>query len=434
MTDVQVIAASTVTAPRAPRLPARVREDFPIFGSDVDGRPLVYLDNAATTQKPQSVIDAISTFYATANSNVGRGVYPLSMRAGEIYERARAKVQAFINAAHAHEIVFTKNTTEAVNLVAASYGHGALGPDDEILITGMEHHSNLLPWRMLCDRSGAMLRVVPTDADGAIDLADLESMLSERTRLVAVAHISNVLGTLNPVEEIIAASHRQGIPVLVDGAQAVARRRIDVQELDADFYCFSAHKMYGPMGVGVLYGKAELLERLDPYQTGGGTAKGVSYTGEIDFMPVPFRLEAGTPNVAGAVGLAAAIDYLLGIGYDAIGAHDTELLQRTLTAIAKHDGARALGDVSVLDGGIVSFVVGELHPYDVGNHLSAFGIAVRTGVHCAIPFVDSLDIVGTVRLSIGVYNTEEEIDLVAEALATVAPGPWTTERPTVRFL
>ena len=427
------IASLRSQTPSRSALAASVREDFPILATKMAGKPLVYLDNAATTQKPRCVIDAESTYYTTSNSNFGRGVYPLSIRSSELYEQARRNVQAFLNAEHPREIIFTKNTTEAINLVAASYGRADLASGDEILITGMEHHSNLLPWRILCDQVGAILRVVSTGPDGAIQADDVRNMLNERTRLVAVAHISNVLGTLNPIAEIIAYSHRHDIPVLIDGAQAVARRRVDVRDLDADFYCFSGHKMYGPMGTGVLYGKAERLERLIPYQTGGGTAKGVSYSDPIEFMPLPHRLEAGTPNIAGTVGLSAAIDYLLELGYDRIAAHDTELLKRMLRVVAEHDGVEVAGDPAVLAGGIVSFTVRGVHPFDVGNHLASFGIAARTGAHCAIPFVDSLDLVGTVRISVGVYNTEEEIDLVGEALASVTPGRWTAEHPTARM-
>jgi cysteine desulfurase/selenocysteine lyase len=412
---------------------AEVRTAFPFFQqSDVE--PLIYFDNGATTQKPRRVIDAMSTFYETANCNVGRGVYRLSMQASDIYEGARATVTRFIGATDPRTLIFTKNATESVNLAAGAFGDQVVGTGDEVLITGMEHHSNLLPWRMLCERRAARLVVVPTDTQGRVTIEDFQRMLNPRVKMIAVAHISNVLGTVNPVAEIIEVAHRQGVPVLVDGAQAVSRRPVDVEQLDADFYAFSAHKMYGPLGVGALYVKPEHLDRMRAVNLGGGTAKGVSYEGELLLMPVPNRFEAGTPNIAGAVGMAAAADFLTDLGMDRVSAHDTEMVVTIATRLRETDNVRVLGDPARAPGGIVSFVVDGLHPYDVGNHLNSHGIAVRTGVHCAIPFLDSLGLVGTVRASFGVYNTAAEIDRLVDAMATVKAGMWTTEHPTRRFL
>lgn len=413
-------------------LAARVRADFPILGTGLDdGTPLSYLDNAATTQKPVQVLDAVERYYRTANSNVGRSVHAYSMRASDAYEGARRVVQGFINAEDAQQVVFTKGTTESINTVALAY-ESILAEGDEVVITGMEHHSNLLPWRRLCERTRGTLRVVPLQPAGGVTMDAFRDTLSERTRLVAVAHVSNVLGTVNPVEEMIAEAHRRGIPVLVDGAQAVAHRPVDVQALDADYYCFSGHKMYAPMGIGVLYGKAEHLERLQPALTGGGVARGVSWAGEIDYLPVPNRLEAGTPNIGGAVGLAAAATYLGDLGFDRVVAHDQTLAHRLRDALAGAGNVRVLGEHH--EGAIVTFAVEGLHPYDVGNHLSAAGVMVRTGVHCAIPMADHLGLVGTVRASVGVYNTEDEIDRLIDAVGTVQPGFWTKEHPDERFL
>jgi len=412
---------------------SETREGFPFF-NEAGTEPLIYFDNGATTQKPRRVIDAISTFYETANSNVGRGVYRLSMQAGELYEGARATVASFIGVSDPKYLIFTKNTTDSINLVASSFGDLVVAAGDEVVITGMEHHSNLLPWRMLCERREARLIVVPTAPQGRVSLKDFERVLTPRVKMVAVAHVSNVLGTVNPVAEIIELAHRQGIPVLVDGAQAVSRRRVDVQELDADFYAMSAHKMYGPLGVGALYVKPEHLQRMPAVHLGGGTAKGVSYDGELELMPLPNRFEPGTPNIAGALGMAAAADFLTDLGMDRVSSHDAEIVISAAERLQAIENVRVLGDPTGLPGGMVSFVVDGLHPYDVGNHLNSHGIAVRTGVHCAIPFVDSLSLVGTVRASFGVYNTGSEVDQMIEAMSTVKAGMWTTEHPTRRFL
>ncbi|MGK4580018.1 aminotransferase class V-fold PLP-dependent enzyme [Kitasatospora sp. HPMI-4] len=411
-----------------------VRADFPILGVDLDGRSPAYLDNAATTQKPRQVLDAIHDYYTTANSNVGRSVHTLSMRATERYESARGRVAEFLGAADKDEVVFTRGTTDSINMVAEGFGRQVVGSGDEVLISGMEHHSNLLPWRRLCERVGATLRVVPIDEHGELTPEAFTAQITERTKLIAVAHVSNVQGTVNPVREITAEAHRHGIPVVVDGAQAVAHRPVDVQELGADFYCFSSHKMYGPMGVGVLYGRAELLERMQPINVGGGIVRHVTYDGPNKYYKAPHLFESGTPNIADAVGLAAAIDYLEGIGREQVAAHDLALAERAAAGLRALDGVTVFG-AQRPQGGIVSFGVEGLHPYDVGNHLNTYGIAVRTGVHCAVPFIDSLGLtIGTTRASFGVYNTAEEVDLLLEAVSTVEKGFWSNEHPNDRSL
>jgi cysteine desulfurase/selenocysteine lyase len=412
---------------------SKVRADFPILDTDLDGRRPVYLDNAATTHKPRQVLDAIIEYYTTANSNVGRSVHTLSMRSSDKYESSRARVAAFIGA-ETHEIVFTRGTTDSINMVAEGFGRQVVTAGDEVLISGMEHHSNLLPWMRLCERTGATLSVVPIDKNGEVSAAAFIERMTERTRLIAVAHVSNVQGTVNPVREITAEARRHGIRVAVDGAQAVAHRPVDVRDLDADFYCFSSHKMYGPMGVGVMYAKGECLERMQPVNVGGGIVRGVSYEQTNDYLPPPHLLESGTPNIAGAVGLAAAIDYLDGLDRALVADHDFALASRAA------EGLRALDRVHVFGaqqprGGLVSFAVEGLHPYDVGNHLNRFGIATRTGVHCAIPFIDSLGLeIGSTRASFAVYNTLDEVEQLIEAVDSVEKGFWTTEHPHERFL
>jgi len=417
----------------APAVPTAVRGDFPIFRTTEGGLPLTYLDNAATAQKPQVVLDALVDYYATANSNVGRGYYRLSHASTERYEQARETVRGFLNAARADEIVFTRNTTDAVNLLADSWTE-QMGPGDQVLVTGMEHNSNMLPWRRLCERTGARLVVVPVDALGRVSVTDYRNALGPRVRVTAIAHVSNVLGTVNPVRELVDAAHRAGATVVVDGAQAVPHRRVDVRGLDADFYCFSGHKAYGPMGIGVLYGRRDLLEQLAPYQVGGGTVKGVRLDAPVHYVPAPARLEAGTPHVAGAVALAAALRYLDGLGMAAVQAHDGLLVRRAVAALATVGRVRVMGVPAVDPSGIVSFTVDGIHPYDVGGHLDAHGIAVRSGVHCANGLLDALGLLGTVRMSFAVYNTEEEIEHVATVLGTLRPGPWTRDHPNERFL
>ncbi|MEV4923029.1 aminotransferase class V-fold PLP-dependent enzyme [Streptomyces roseoverticillatus] len=410
-----------------------VRADFPILATDLDGKRPVYLDNAATTQIPRQVLDAVYDYYSNDNSNVGRGVHTLGMRATDRFMRSRERVRAFLNAAEASEIVFTKSATESVNLVAQGLGTQVVSAGDEVLISGLEHHSNLLPWRQLCARTGATLRIANVDEHGEPSLDSFRAKITERTRLIAVAHVSNVQGTVNPVREIAAEAHRHGILVIVDGAQAVAHRSVDVRDLDADFYCFSAHKMYGPHGTGVLYGKAEHFERMEPLLLGGGMAPIATYEdGPVGARP-PLRFEAGSPNIAGMVGTAAAMDYLDGLGRDAVGEHDAALAARAA------EGLRALGGVTVYGaqaplGGIISFNVDGVHPHDVGSHLNTFGIATRTGVHCASPFIDTLGIVGSVRASFGVYNTMEEVELLIDSVRTAEKGFWSTNHPNERFL
>jgi SufS family cysteine desulfurase len=410
-----------------------IRKDFPILSKEIGGKPLVYLDNAATTQKPRQVLDAMYDYYVNLNSNVGRGVYPLSMLAGEAYEKARATVQGFINAEHLHEVIFTKGTTDGVNLVASTLARKLLDKGDEILITGMEHHSNLLPWKAVCAEKGARIRVAPFDEAGRVDMGAYRELLGERTKMVAITHISNVFGTINPIKEMIAEAHRRGIPVLVDGAQSVAHLKIDVRDVDADFFCFSGHKMYGPMGIGVLYGKDKFLQQMEVYQSGGGVAQGVSYEDKDIYRELPHRFEAGTPNIAGAIGLAAACTYLSGLGHEWAFEHEHELLQYATNRMKEIPAIKIVGTAE-RKGGLLSFTMDDYHPYDIGNHASSYGIAVRTGVHCAIPVLDSLELVGTVRVSVGVYNTREEIDTLMQALHTVRKGDWTLKYGNVRFL
>ncbi|WFE43600.1 cysteine desulfurase [Verrucosispora sp. WMMD1129] len=410
-----------------------VRAEFP-FLDHADKRPqLAYLDNAATTQKPRCVLDSLVDQYVTANSNVGRGFYELSRRATGHYEQARATVRRILNAAHDDEIVFTRGTTDATNLLAETFAARIVGPGDDVVISGMEHNSNLLPWRRLCERQGATLRVVPTAAGRPVQPEALAAELSPRTRLVAVTHVSNVLGTVNPVRDLVRVAHERGVPVVVDGAQAVPHLPVDVREIGADFYCFSGHKVYGPMGSGVLYGRRDLLVDLPPYQVGGGTVKGVSHDAPVSYVPVPARLEAGTPDIPAAVALATALTWLEGLGREAVRAHDAHLVRYAVQALGEIDRVRVIGDPATDPAGIVSIAVDGLHPYDVGGHLDQHGIAVRSGVHCASTFLDDLGLVGTVRISFAVYSTVAEIDRVVAALRTVRAGEWTTHHPGVRF-
>jgi cysteine desulfurase/selenocysteine lyase len=411
-----------------------VRSDFPILEAPPVGRSLAYLDNAATTQKPRQVLSALMDYYTTSNSNVGRGVYRLSLRSTDRYEQARVVVQRAIGAEHADEIVFTRGTTDATNLLVDTLGRQLVGPGDRVVVTGMEHNSNLLPWRRLCETIGGELVVVPVSADGRVEPSTFEAALGARVRLAAISHVSNVLGTVNPIAEMVAAAHDHDVVVVVDGAQAVPHRPVDVRELGVDFYCFSGHKVYGPMGIGVLYGRRDLLGALPPYQVGGGTVKGVELDRPVGYVAAPARLEAGTPHIAGAVGLAAALRYVDELGWPAVVAHDEHLVRCTLDAVADLERVHVVGDPGREPSGIVSLVVEGIHPYDVGGHMDGLGIAVRCGVHCASTFLDSLGLVGTVRLSFAVYNDESDVERVRQALETVRPGLWTAERPTVRFL
>ena len=405
---------------RAPAVPwgvERIRKDFPILHQEVHGKPLVYMDNAATAQKPQAVIDAIARYYATDNANVHRGVHRLSERATEAYEGARSRISRFLNAAHTREIIFVRGATEGINLVAQTYGRRVVGPGDEIVITALEHHSNIVPWQMLCEEKGAVLRVVPIDDAGEIDVATYARLLGERTRLVAVAHVSNALGTIVPVKPMIDAAHRRGIPVLVDGAQAAPHLRVDVQALDCDFYTFSGHKTYGPTGIGVLYGKAALLEQMPPFQGGGDMIKSVSFEKTV-YSDLPYKFEAGTPHIAGAIGLGVALEYLEGLGLDHVAAYEHELLAHGTERLVRIPGLRLIGTARE-KAGVLSFVVDGIHPHDVGTILDREGIAVRTGHHCAMPVMTRFEIAATTRASLAFYNTHEEIDALADALGRV---------------
>jgi len=395
----------------------RIRKDFPILHQEVHGRPLVYLDSAATSQKPQVVLDALADYYGRDNANVHRGVHQLSERATEAYEGARTRIQRFLNAAHSREIVFVRGTTEGINLVAHTYGQRTVGPGDEVVITALEHHSNIVPWQMLCEEKGAALRVVPIDDAGEVDVEAYERLLGERTRLVAVAHVSNALGTIVPAKRMIEAAHRRGIAVLVDGAQAAPHLRVDVQDLDCDFYTFSGHKTYGPTGIGVLYGKTDLLEAMPPFQGGGDMIKSVSFEKTV-YNDLPYKFEAGTPDIAGAIGLGAALEYLEGLGLDRVAAHEHALLVHGTERLSSLPGLRLVGTARE-KASILSFLVDGVHAHDVGSILDREGIAVRTGHHCAMPVMTRFGIAATTRASLGVYNTREDIDALVEGLAKV---------------
>ncbi len=395
----------------------RIRADFPILQETVRGKPLVYLDNAASAQKPNAVIDCISHFYRHDYANVHRGIHTLSERATAAYEGARVKVQRFINAAGEKEIVFVRGTTEAINLVVRTYGQAALKAGDEVLITAMEHHSNIVPWQMLCRETGAVLKVAPINRMGELLLDEFEKLLSNRTKLVAVAHMSNALGTINPVDEIIHLAHARAIPVLLDGAQAIPHMPVDVQALDCDFYAFSGHKLYGPSGIGVLYAKSEHLEAMPPYQGGGDMIRRVTFE-ETEYNTVPFKFEAGTPNIADAVALGATVDYLNAIGMEAIAAHEHQLLQYATERAHKIAGLTLIGTAEH-KGAILSFVLDRVHPHDIGTVLDHFGIAVRAGHHCAMPVMDFFGVPATARASFAMYNTFEEIDRLMEGIEQV---------------
>lgn len=386
-----------------------------ILNTKVYGHRLVYLDNAATTQKPRQVIDTLTDYYLTLNSNIHRGAHYLAATATERYEQVRAQVAQFIHAAESREIVFTRGTTESINLVAASFCKQYLRPGDEIIVSGMEHHSNIVPWQL----AGAKLRVIPFSDEGVLDIEAYKTLFSEKTRLVACTHVSNTLGTVNPVEEITAIAHSHGVPVLIDGAQAVAHMPVDVQSIGCDFYCFSGHKMYAPMGVGVMYGRAELLDTLPPYQGGGEMIKDVTFE-RTTYNDIPFRFEAGTPSVGDVLGLGSAINFMQSIGLENIACHEEELLHYALQRLAKVPGIRFIG-TAPHKAGVVSFLLGDAHPYDVGTLLDKLGIAVRTGHHCTQPVMDRYGIPGTVRASFAYYTTPADIDALADALLRIAP-------------
>ena len=395
-----------------------IRADFPILDRTVYGKPLVYLDNTATSQTPRVVVDAVTDMYYTHKANVHRGVHCLSQEATDAMESARERVRRFINASSVEEIIFTRGATEAINLVASSYG-ALLDEGDEIILTVMEHHSNIVPWQMLAQRKGLNIKVVPIDSLGRLDLDAYRSLFTDRTRVVAVTHISNVLGTVNPVAEIIAEAHRHGAVALIDGAQAVAHTAVDVRTLDADFYAFSSHKMYGPCGVGILYGRKSLLEKMPPYQGGGEMIGHVSFSGTT-WADLPYKFEAGTPDYVDATAFRTAIDYLTGLGIDAVAAHEDELLKYTTERMMEIPGMRIFGTAPGKCA-IISFLIGNAHHYDTGMLLDKLGIAVRTGHHCAQPLMESLGIEGTVRASFAAYNTFAEADAFIAALHRIAP-------------
>ena len=396
---------------------ARIREDFPILKQKVHGKPLVYLDNAATSQKPQAVIDSEVELYSEYFSNVHRGVHLLSQRSTDAYEKAREKVQNFLNARSSEEIIFTRGTTEGINLVAQTYGQQHVQAGDEILISEMEHHSNIVPWQMLCAQKGAILKVIPINDEGEILLDDYEKLLSERTRLVGIVHLSNALGTINPVQQMIEMAHQRGIPVLVDGAQAVPHIPVDVQALDCDFYVFSGHKLFGPTGIGVLYGKKKLLETMPPYQGGGDMILSVSFE-KTEYNVLPFRFEAGTPHIAGAIALGAAIDYVQVIGLDKIATYEDKLLAHATEAIAEIPGIRLIGTARN-KASVLSFLIEGVHPHDIGTILDREGIAIRAGHHCAQPVMERFGVPATARASFAFYNTLEEVDALVAGIRKV---------------
>jgi len=390
------------------------RTEFPILKTKVHGKPLVYLDNAATTQKPLAVIEAETKYYRDYNANVHRGIHALSQWATDAFEAARTKVQRLINAASPSEIIFVRGATEAINLVAQSYGRSRLQAGDELIVSTMEHHSNIVPWQMVCQQTGAILRVAPINDKGELQMDAFDALLNERTRLVAVTHVSNSLGTINPVRDIIERAHARNVPVLVDGAQAIAHRPVDVRALDCDFYAFSGHKLYGPTGIGVLYGKTALLDAMPPYQGGGEMISSVSFEGTT-YNTLPFKFEAGTPNIAGVIGLGAAVDYVTNIGLEAIVAHEEALLVYATPLLTKVSGLRIIGTAAEKTG-ILSFVMEGIHPHDIGTILDGEGVAVRAGHHCTMPLMERFGIPATARASFALYNTKQEVDVLVAAV------------------
>ncbi|MEQ8473775.1 MAG: cysteine desulfurase [Marinoscillum sp.] len=394
-----------------------IRKQFPILNQEVNGKPLIYFDNAATSQTPQAVIDALVNYYQKDNANIHRGIHTLAERATTGFEATRKAVQQFINSNEVEEIIFTKGTSEGINLVAQAYGRKFLQEGDEVLITGMEHHSNIVPWQIVCQQTGAKLKVIPVNKNGEISPDEFDSLLTERTKIVSVVYISNSLGTINPVPQIIEKSHKIGAKVLVDGAQAAPHHQLDVQKLNCDWLAFSAHKMYGPTGVGVLYGKRQLLEKMDPYQGGGEMIKEVTFAG-TSYNDIPYKFEAGTPNIADVVAFKAAIEFMQTIGFDFLHQQEQSLLQRGKDQLFGIDGFQAIGNAKE-KASVIAFLIDGVHPFDLGMWLDAKGIAVRTGHHCTQPLMDHFKIEGTVRASFAVYNTVEEIDHFAEALTDI---------------
>ncbi len=395
----------------------KIRADFPILAVKVHGKPLVYLDNAATTQKPQAVIDALIHYYTSENANIHRGVHALSELATESFEQARVKIQRFLGAGDPGEIVFVRGATEAINLVAQTYGRIHAGSSDEIIISSLEHHSNIVPWQILCEQQGARLRVIPINDDGELLLEEFEKLLGPKTKFVAIAHVSNALGTINPVRKMIEMAHRRNVPVLVDGAQAAPHVLIDLQALDCDFYVFSGHKLYGPTGIGVLYGKRKLLEAMPPYQGGGDMISSVTFEKTL-YNKLPYKFEAGTPDVSGAIALGAAIDYVSNIGLDRIAAHEDKLLAYATHALSSIPGLRLIGTAQA-KAAVLSFVMENIHPHDIGTVLDQQGIAIRTGHHCAQPLMQRFGVEATARASFALYNTQEEVDALVAGIHKV---------------
>ena len=397
--------------------PEVLRADFPILGRQVHGKPLVYLDNAATAQKPRAVIDAVSRYYEEENSNIHRGVHYLSERATEDYEAARKTIQHFLNARDVGEIIFVRGATEGINLVAQTYGRANVGPGDEVLISAMEHHSNIVPWQILCEEKGAKLRVIPISDSGEIIWQEFERLLGSRTKIVAVTHVSNALGTVNPVGRIVEQAHRAGVPVLIDAAQSVPHLGVDVQALDCDFLVFSGHKVYGPTGIGVLYGKSALLDAMPPYQGGGDMISSVTFE-KTTYNKLPYKFEAGTPHIAGGIGLGCAIGYLKGLDIGRVARHENELLAYATQAVGEIPGLRVIG-TAAQKAGVLSFVMEGIHPHDIGTILDQQGIAIRTGHHCAQPVMQRFGISATARASFALYNTMEEVDVLVGGLQKV---------------
>jgi len=391
-----------------------IRKDFPALHQQVYGRPLVYMDNAATSQKPMSVIDAISNYYLTINSNVHRGVHYMSQQATDSFENARIQIQKYINAGKSHEVIITKGATDSINLVAYSFGKKYLTPGSEVIISALEHHANIVPWQIVCETQGAKLKVIPLTSEGILDIEAYHQLLTEKTKIVAVTHISNALGVVNPIKKMIELAHRKNIPVMIDGAQGIVHEVVDVQDIDCDFYCFSGHKFYGPMGVGVLYGKEHWLEQMPPYQTGGEMIKTVTFE-KTTFNELPFKFETGTPNVADVIGFNASIEYIDALGMKNIMDYEAELMNYANDRLRDIEGLTILAEKAQRMG-VVSFLLEGIHPYDAGTIIDKYGIALRTGNHCAQPLMDMFSLTGSLRASLAFYNTKSEIDLLANAI------------------
>ena len=394
-----------------------IRDDFPLLKQTIHGKPLVYLDSGATTQKPQTVIDAISRYYCQDNANVHRGIYTLSDRATRVYEQSREKIKTFINAADSCEIIFTRGATDSINLVAASFGALQIKSDDEMLISTMEHHSNIVPWQLLCERVNAKLKVIPIDDNGILDLEVYQRLLTKRTKLVGLVHVSHVLGTVNPVKQIIQLAHENGTPVLLDGAQAISHHEVDVQDLDCDFYVFSGHKLYGPTGIGVLYGKLKWLEAMPPYQGGGDMISRVSFE-KTDYNVLPYKFEAGTPNISGVIGLGVAVDYLTRIGFEKIKTYENSLMQYATEQLQKVPELSIIGNAPKKVSAI-SFIMTQAHPHDIATILDNEGISIRAGHHCAMPLMERFNLPATARVTMGIYNTFHDVDCLLKGLYQV---------------